>query len=536
MCSCYYQIFAQKTKNQNYKDWKKFNSINILSRDITFISDSILDGYNNLIFAHKKPFAIWVKDGENVGIWSRDSLYRRDSLWKFKDIQDIRISPDDKMLAIITYDSSNIGFLVHILDLQNYTLLHKAKINSFLDLIFTTDNKHYFILLAKNKIEMRNSLDGNLEQNFVIPGYDESHVYYTNIKRILISKTRPNQLLLLDIGPAEELSLIKKGIHINLYLFDYNKRQFDEPVNLYFNGDPHESPPSKFTALEVSEDGKYIFIGVKRKIITYNLDKKNIKTNQLVGESSYLRCDPDSRYLIVGNESSASLWEITPDDPVHILRLLRQLLTKTKDLYFYDHGKYLVGNVIQGNRISFFNAVPLLSIREQPGIFVQYAAQKHTKIDLEQWFKKVNKKSRKRNISLNLNNSENESYIKDLFNRNFQYYARELFNIASNYLYTPDLKTKISNLLYIYTYGFAPIEIKTTEQDFKHKQEAFLKGWYKWEKMEFGCSSEQLYIKKAQILINSYPYNYDESKNILNLPNKLSVTFQNFDLKSERLN
>lgn len=120
ICSCYYQIFAQKTKNQNYKDWKKFNSINILSRDITFISDSILGGYNNLIFAHKKPFAIWVKDGENVGIWSRDSLYRRDSLWKFKDIQDIRISPDDKMLAIITYDSGNTGFLVHFLDLQTY--------------------------------------------------------------------------------------------------------------------------------------------------------------------------------------------------------------------------------------------------------------------------------------------------------------------------------------------------------------------------------------------------------------------------------
>lgn len=530
-------LAGEKKKPTLQPNWKKDNAISMLSRDITFIGDSILTNYEHLVFAHQKPFAVMDNAQGKVSIWSRDARYRRDSLWNIADIQDLIISKDDKILAVVGYDSSNTGLLVSVFDLESLTLLHKTKIGSFLDLIFSPDHSHYFILQNGNKIEMRSTFSGDLERNFLIPQYDERNAYYTNIQRILISEAKPEQLLLFDIGPAEELSLIKKGIHINVYPFNYSTQSFDAPINLYFNGNPQENPPSKFSALAVSADGRNIFIGLKRKVLTYDLVRKRSLTNQVVGQPSYLRCDPNGRFLIVGNESTASLWEITLQDPNHSLRLLRQLLTKTKDLYFYDNQRYLVGNAIEGSRLAFFNAEPLLTIREKPSEFVRYATQKHTKKDLTLWFESMRRKSRLKDVSLDLKDASKEKYVKDLFNRNFQYYARELFNIASDYLYTPDAEPEEGEqLLYIYTNGFEPIEIKTTGRDFKRKQEAFIKGWYKWGKMEFGCTEEHLYIKKAQATINSYPYDYDESKNTMRVGNKLTLSFENFNLNSEKLN
>lgn len=527
------QLLMAETKKPN---WKQQHAITSLSRDITFIEDSILSGYNHLIFAHKKPFAIRDNYAGTVSIWSRDTGYRQDSLWKLKDIEDMRISQDDKVLALITRDSAERGFLVHIFDLESLRLLHQSQIGTFWDLTFSPDHSYYFILEPDNKIAMRNTATGELVQNFVIPRYDEKHLYYTEIKRILISAAQPKQLLLFDIGPAEALSQIKKGIHINLYPFNYDSQSFAAPINLYFNGNSQEHPPRKFAALAVSADGRYVFMGLRGKLLTYDLVEKQRISQPIVGEPTYLRCAASNRYLIVGNKNTASLWEITPQVPKRSLRLLRRLLTKTKNLYFYDEERYLVGNSIDGNRLSFFNAQPLLSIREQPSIFVQYAAQKHTKLNLEIWFKNMRKKAKNGKLALSLENAAEENYVQQLFQRNFQYYARELFNIASDYLYTPDTEGKSSSLLYLYTDGFAPIEIKTAEQDFRRMQEAFLKGWYKWGKMEFGCTPEQLYIKQAQATINSYPYDYDEDKNTLQLTDKLSLKFQNFDLNSEKLN
>lgn len=529
--------FSQRGRlNHKSQNWKKANAITTLNRDITFIGDSLLDAYTHLVFAYQKPFAIRSNEAGKLSIWSRDLSYRQDSLGKFNDIQELHISTDDNALAIISYDNSHTGFMVHMLDLTTFSILHQVKIGAFLDLVFTPDHSHYFILQPKNRIEMRSTVSGELLRHFVIPSYDERNLYYTNIQRILLSSANPDQLLLFDIGPAEELSLIKKGIHINLYPFDYTKQSFESPINLYFNGNPQESPPIKFKALTISEDGRYIFLGLKRKVLTYDLVEKRNNINQVVGYPSYLRCDPQSRYLIVGNDNTASLWEILPKHPIHKLRLLRQLLTKTKDLYFYDENQYLVGSSVGGHKLAFFNAKPLLSILESPSIFVQYAAQKHTKIDLNKWFESLRKKNRHKNIALDLNNSKNENYIKKLFNRNFQYYARELFNIASDYLYTPNTREVNPSVMYIYTHGFAPIEIKTSSSDFKRKEEAFLKGWYKWGKMEFGCTREHIYIKKAEATINAYPYSYDESNNKLQLSDKLSPTFENFDLNSEKLN
>lgn len=87
--------------------------------------------------------------------------------------------------------------------------------------------------------------------------------------------------------------------------------------------------------------------------------------------------------------------------------------------------------------------------------------------------------------------------------------------------------------MYLYTDGFEPIEIKVSPSDFKKKQEALAKGWYKWNEMEFGFAKEQLFIKKADLYIHGYYYAYNIAQNEKQPNGVWEPHFQNFNLQEQ---
>lgn len=513
-----------------------------LPRDVTYITSLALTEdkktYDQIIFTHDgaRVFTVQADGSVRMAMTKTAQTTAKIHLAEAADATKLYISPDDKYLAIVCENAkttavSSTIWICDISRLDSIVAQYKFAVASCEDVVFPREQDFYFVLDANNRIDQRDLYSGTVRRTFSFPQYDEKNVYYTRIRRLVHSPIYPNTLFLVDVGPAEELSSVKKGLHLNFLTFDFVRQALQEPVSLFLS--EHQTvTPEDFQTIALSPDGKYVFMGLNKRMLYYNLVNGTKKQLPIIDRTDYLYFSHDGRFLLSSGAGTTLLWSVVGESVG--CRLLMRFLTHASHLCISNDSRYMIADAKNRTHLQIFNIKEAVALRTNPSEYVLYCARKHTKIELVGLFnarRRKEKRQRALNYTILTNDKHNDQLIKKYFERNLFHYANRVFNIAMDYCYTEKDPPPDPTYMNVYTDGFEPIRIPATAGNYRHRQTCFQKGWYHWENVRFGLTKTTLFIRKAVLVLDGYRYKYDDSQNESPVKNVIFPKFSDFDLR-----
>lgn len=523
---------------------KKELSVSHLLQDVTYLKSWDIPPFTMQGVLHSGAAALLAHEDHQLRLWRlKDAQVPLSApLPEDKDVERIYISGNDRYAILVLEASNRENWSVMVYRLSDLTRLCALQMPMSLDIAIDPAEQYFLNLLPGNTIEKRNLETGALLQTYQIPNYDEKNLYYTKIERLVCAPDVPDLVYLLDLGQAEELSSLKVGVHLNIIPFYLDKTtQILNPILFYKSVDKSLSVKA-FHTMVLSRNGKHLFVALKNKLLHYDF-KRHIKEElNTIAIYKTLWLDATDRFLVGNGDKTVAVWQLLEDTTSYrrnALRLLRKMPTRTIMAHLTPGYRYLIGMGATQNRLDVFYASDLIKIKDTPAPFIMYCAQKHTKLDLEriqrERLKKKTYTSKKNQSKQTLKDPFQDTALAGaLFRRNFQYYALEIFNVASGYLYAANTMAPGAQVMYVHSDGLEPIAIKVDVGLFPKIREIFVKGWYAWEQLKFGLTGDKLYLSEATLFLDGTRYPYNEEQNQRRLSGIRVLSFDpNFDFKEK---